>query len=226
MSNPVQPMFQINIISEKAIEIVLGDSIDLATHEKVMAWYRDLLSDPFPGFVSASPAYASVCVLFEPEKTGKLHPVGAVSEFLREREKKIAAGVSQEKITGGEVEVPVHYDGPDLEDVAARLGMTTAEVVALHSKSDYTVFMNGFLPGFPYLGPLPERLELPRRNTPRERVPAGSVAIAGRQTGIYPQTSPGGWHLIGRTDLRLFDPFRDPPVRLQPGMRVRFVPVF
>ena len=126
------------------------------------------------------------------------------------------------------VDIPVHYGGthgPDLPDVAQRLQLTENEVIDLHTATKYTVLMVGFLPGFPYLGPLPEALHLPRRDTPRLRVPPGSVAIAGGQTGIYPQASPGGWHLIGHTDFRLFDPAERPPARLQPGQRVRFVAV-
>lgn len=124
------------------------------------------------------------------------------------------------------VDIPVRYGGiygPDLLEVAERLQRTENEVVSLHTAAEYTVLMVGFLPGFPYLGPLPEALHLPRRDTPRLRVPPGSVAIAGGQTGIYPQASPGGWHLIGHTDFRLFDPNERPPARLHPGQRVRFV---
>ena len=115
--------------------------------------------------------------------------------------------------------------GPDLSEVAERLQLSDNEVIDLHTAAEYTVLMVGFLPGFPYLGPLPEALRLPRRDTPRLRVPPGSVAIAGGQTGIYPQASPGGWHLIGHTDFRVFDPSEQPPARLQPGQRVRFVAV-
>ena len=122
--------------------------------------------------------------------------------------------------------VPVSYggaDGPDLADVAARTGLSEAEVVRLHSDAEYTVLVLGFMPGFPYLGILPVELDLPRRATPRVRVPAGSVAITGRQTGIYPFASPGGWHLIGRTSTRTWDPATNPPTLMAPGDRVRFV---
>ncbi|MEO7097791.1 MAG: 5-oxoprolinase subunit PxpB [Luteolibacter sp.] len=124
---------------------------------------------------------------------------------------------------GGELEIPVCYDGPDLEDVAAQVGMSVEEVIALHSGAVYTVAAVGFSPGFPYLSGLPERLNVPRRETPRLAVPAGSVAIAGGQAGIYPFTSPGGWHVLGRTGKTLFDPNAARPALLQPGDRVRFV---
>jgi KipI family sensor histidine kinase inhibitor len=128
---------------------------------------------------------------------------------------------------GAELTIPVRYggaEGPDLAEVAARLRLTEDEVVRLHAGTVYRVFCMGFVPGFPYLGTLPAELALPRRSTPRLSVPAGSVAITGRQTGIYPAATPGGWHLVGRTDATIWDPRRDPPALLEPGARVRFQP--
>lgn len=118
--------------------------------------------------------------------------------------------------------IPVIYDGADLADAARQCAISPAELIALHTSTCHTVAMIGFLPGFPYLDGLPPQLHLPRRATPRPRVAAGSVAIANAQTGIYPQESPGGWHLLGRTSVRLFDPGRQPPALLQPGDKVRF----
>ena len=123
-------------------------------------------------------------------------------------------------------EIPVVYggsDGPDLGDIAYAAGLSEAEVVALHTSRPMPVLMIGFMPGYPYIGELPEPLRLPRRAEPRVAVPAGSVAIANDQTGIYPSRSPGGWHIIGRTEVRLFDPLREPPALLQAGDDVRFV---
>jgi KipI family sensor histidine kinase inhibitor len=121
--------------------------------------------------------------------------------------------------------IEVVYDGADLEDIARHAGLSSADVVSLHTSRDYVVELIGFLPGFAYLGPLDERLIVGRRATPRPRVPAGSVAIAGAYTGVYPAASPGGWHLLGHVvDITLFDPRRDPPALLRPGDRVRFVP--
>jgi KipI family sensor histidine kinase inhibitor len=125
------------------------------------------------------------------------------------------------------LEVPVHYggaDGPDLPEVAERLGLSQGQVVEAHAGPTYRVRMLGFVPGFAYLATLPEVLALPRRAEPRTRVPGGSVAIAARQTAVYPFETPGGWHLIGRTDLSMWDIGRVPPARLAPGDRVRFVP--
>ena len=129
---------------------------------------------------------------------------------------------------GTRIEVPVCYGGelgPDLDDVAARVGCSPEELIALHASREYRVYVVGFVPGFAYMGVVDERLALPRRASPRTRVPAGSVAIAAGSTGIYPMETPGGWHLLGRTPLRPFDPGRDEPVLFRPGDRVRFVPI-
>jgi KipI family sensor histidine kinase inhibitor len=124
-----------------------------------------------------------------------------------------------------EHEIPVVYDGEDLPDVARACGLTVTDVISLHSSAAYVVAFLGFSRGFPYLSGLPEELRLPRRSTPRARVPAGSVAIALDQCGIYPMATPGGWHLLGRTRRQLFDPAVEPPSVLSPGDRVRFVDV-
>ncbi|ORT55111.1 5-oxoprolinase subunit PxpB [Streptomyces sp. CB03238] len=122
------------------------------------------------------------------------------------------------------VEIPVRYDGPDLPDVAALWGVTPEEVARIHSAAEFRVAFCGFAPGFGYLTGLPAAYEVPRRATPRTAVPAGSVAMAGPYTGVYPRASPGGWRLIGTTDAVLWDPARDPAALLSPGTRVRFVP--
>lgn len=118
--------------------------------------------------------------------------------------------------------IPVVYDGPDVAAVAARLGLSAERIAEIHSRPIYRVFLVGFVPGWAYLGPLPEELTLPRLEAPRKQVPAGAVAIAGRMTGIYPLPTPGGWHLIGRTPVRLFFPDRDPPSLFRAGDRVKF----
>jgi len=134
--------------------------------------------------------------------------------------------LSATAIEGRRVEIPVAYGGvhgPDLADVAAHTGLTQAEVVRRHSAADYVVYLLGFLPGFAFMGGLPPELATPRRSEPRTAVPARSVGIGGEQTGIYPLVSPGGWQLIGRTSLELFDPSAEPPTLLRPGDRVRFI---
>lgn len=140
---------------------------------------------------------------------------------------RLDAAATTDADTSRVVDVPVRYggaNGPDLGDVARACGLPEAAVVQRHAAVEYRVCFIGFLPGFPYLGPLDHALRVPRRDAPRSAVPPGSVAIAGEYTGIYPWPSPGGWHLIGRTDITLFDLDADPPGRLAPGDRVRFVP--
>jgi len=122
------------------------------------------------------------------------------------------------------ISIPTRYDGADLDSVAARIGVSRESVVAMHTGAEYVVAFMGFAPGFPYLIGLPPELELPRLETPRTEVPAGSVAVAAGYCGIYPRASPGGWNLIGTTDMVLFDPEREPPALLEPGIRVRFEP--
>ena len=131
-----------------------------------------------------------------------------------------AAGSERETVV-----IPVTYDGPDLEAVARLTGMSEKDVIAAHTDTEWTVGFTGFAPGFAYLVDGDPRLQVPRLETPRSTVPAGSVGLAGAFSGIYPRASPGGWQLIGRTDLDLFDLQRTPPARLQPGMRIRFEPV-
>jgi 5-oxoprolinase (ATP-hydrolysing) subunit B len=169
--------------------------------------------------VRARPGLRSVLVRADDEQ--------ARSTDLAALARDLAVAVVEEVAVpdGRLVEIGVRYDGEDLGEVAERLGLEVAEVVARHSAPTYTVACLGFSRGFPYLDGLDPLLRLPRRDTPRARLPAGSVAIAADQAGIYPQTSPGGWHLLGRTDVPLFDPAREPPALLAPGDRVRFVPL-
>lgn len=171
-----------------------------------------------PGIVNLHPAYESVLVEFDPVST-------EADELARVLSACLARSVSWRAADAKTVEIPVVYDGEDLAEVAGLHGMTPAEVAHAHYSAHYTVAFLGFQPGFAYLSGLPERLETPRLATPRLKVPAGSVGIAGRQTGVYPAASPGGWRLIGRTTLVVFDPSREAPSLLLPGDTVRFVPV-
>jgi inhibitor of KinA len=168
------------------------------------------------GVEDAVASYCGVTVYYEPEQVSysAIHDlVLALSPRLRTRAK-----------SGRLHEVPVVYGGAELEETAAQLGLEVAALVKMHSDKVYSVFLIGFLPGQPYLGSLPARLQLPRAATPRARVPAGSVAIAGRQTIVYPWASPSGWHVLGHTSVLLFHPNRHPPALLRAGDRVRFVP--
>ncbi len=171
------------------------------------------------GLVELVPGIETLLVCYDPLR---VEP----DELQREIERDLPRTLHAEPPKGATVEIPVCYggaDGPDLPYVAQACSLSEADVIALHTSQPMPVLMIGFLPGFPYIGQLPPALHLPRRAEPRTAVAAGSVAIANDQTGIYPDQSPGGWHVIGRTDLRLFDPLRDPPALLRAGDYVRFV---
>lgn len=171
------------------------------------------------GVTDAIPARTSLLIMYDPLDTS--------GEELQLRLSALSvAGIppTEPRL----VEIPVHYggeEGQDLVSVAAESGLKEEQVIELHASVEYTVYFLGFMPGFAYMGPLPEALRSPRLATPRPAVPAGSVAIADDRTAIYPVQSPGGWKLLGRTRLKLFDPAKDPPALLRPGDRVRFLPM-
>lgn len=160
---------------------------------------------------------ASVTVQFDPDQV----TLDALAAAIR----RLATKRPPVEEPGRLHRIPVVYDGPDLDDVASSVGLSVEQVIALHGRPIYRAFIVGFVPGWAYLGPLPDELALPRRAMPRTQVPAGSVAIAGQMTGVYPLATPGGWHLIGRTSVRLFLPDSDPPSLFRAGDRVKFFPI-
>ncbi|RKS68675.1 KipI family sensor histidine kinase inhibitor [Actinomadura pelletieri DSM 43383] len=190
---------------------LLVETGDLATAHRLNAALRD---EPIPGIVDVVVGEQTVLVVLDPS---------ADLDRLAARLPRLPLPESAEGDTEP-VEIPVVYDGEDLDEVAADTGLSREEVVHRHSAASYTVAYLGFSPGFGYLTGLDPRLHVARRASPRTSVPAGSVAIAGPYAAVYPSRSPGGWRLLGRTDLRLWDVTRDPPSLLRPGMRVRFVP--
>jgi KipI family sensor histidine kinase inhibitor len=209
---------------DAALLVTLGEELDLELNARArrLAASIEARRDGIEGIGAAVPGHAGVLVPFDPDAIDEVGLREAIEAALAEEDAR-RPSPSEPAVH----EIRVSYggsDGPDLADVAVRTGLPEAEVVRRHAAVDHRVLVVGFVPGFPYLGILPPELELPRRPTPRVRVPAGSVAIAGRQTGIYPFETSGGWHLIGRTDARLWDPSSDPPSRLAPGDRVRLVP--
>ncbi|MBW3549457.1 MAG: 5-oxoprolinase subunit PxpB [Proteobacteria bacterium] len=205
-------------LADDAWLLTFGTAIDPAVNARVHALAARLREAPPPWLIDLVPAYASLGVFFDPRRAAADQ---ALDWLLREATATEAPGSSGPIRT---VEVPVAYGGelgPDLERAAGELGLTPAALVQRHVAGRYRVAMIGFSPGFPYLSGLDLALALPRLATPRTRVPAGSVAIGGAQTGIYPREGPGGWRLLGRTPLQLFDPQREPPAVLAPGDRVR-----
>lgn len=219
--------FSIEPLAEDTLLLRFGDGIDMATNARVHAAAQLLRDAGLSGVGDIAPAYATLLLQFDPLAWEEDTIQGAIIKKLdpglgRGDEQKTTAS---RKPTVRLVEVPVCYGGecgPDIEAVADHVGLSRDEVIARHTAAEYTVAMLGFAPGFPYLLGLDPALQVPRRTTPRTRVPAGSVAIGGAQTGIYPRELPGGWHLIGCTSLALFDPQREPPCLLASGDRVRF----
>lgn len=189
--------------------------LEVADHHEALALYEDLRADPVPGCVDLVPAARTVLVSF-----GDPAATQAARRGLLERRVR-AVG----RPDGPLVEVPVVYDGADLGVVAEQAGLSVAEVVARHCAGDYAVAFVGFRAGFAYLSGLDPLLHMPRRDSPRARVPAGAVAVAGEFCAVYPSASPGGWQLLGHTPLPVWDPQARPPALLLPGTRVRFVEV-
>jgi inhibitor of KinA len=214
-------------LGDNALMVELGDVIDESTHERVQQAWRALVAAPLPGVLEVVPAYTTVTAFYDPVLAAQAGaPAEKIADWLGPQLlERISHPPKMEKFKGRTVEVPVCYDaeyGPDLGVVAKSAKLTAEEVIKLHCKPEYLVYLVGFAPGFPYLGGLPPALHVPRRSKPRMVVPPGSVAIGGAQTGIYPLATPGGWNLIGRTPLRLFQPLAQPPVLLRAGDRVKF----
>jgi inhibitor of KinA len=200
------------------------------TLDEVLRVFQLLKRADIPGVIELAPAYTSVALFFDPIQIA--NSSGTPNDLLHWLAARVrgvvAAGAERGRkmrFQSRNVEVPVCYDpefAPDVEDVARHTQIPVSEIVDLHSRGEYRVACIGFVPGFTFLAGLPKKLATPRRGSPRKEIPPGSVGIGGAQTGIYPLRSPGGWNLIGRTPLKLFDPGKNPPTLLQPGDRVRF----
>jgi inhibitor of KinA len=209
---------RVSPLGDAALIVTLGETIDGRTRRLVLTLAHELARHPVPGTIEVVAATTTVTVHYDPLKTDYPSARDAILPRIPHEPLSSIEG------SGRLVEIPVRYDGPDLEAVAAATGLSRDEVVRRHTAREYEVYFLGFVPGWAYLGELDPSLVLPRRPAPRPRVPAGSVAIAGAQTGVYPAETPGGWHLIGRTTVAMFDPRRDPASLLAAGDRVRFVP--
>lgn len=202
--------------SDRSLLASFGEEISFENHRRVARLTRAL--EGAPGVVNLHPAFASVLVEFDPRRRSHAE----VEDLIRERFRAAPEAEGEART----VEIPARYggaDGPDLEDVAGHTGFSPEEVAERFGAAEFVVYFVGFATCFPYLGGLPAELATPRLAAPRKSVPAGSIAIGGAQAGIYPLASPGGWRLIGRTPLALFDPKAEPPPLLRMGDRVRFV---
>ncbi|MFD1776200.1 5-oxoprolinase subunit PxpB [Paenibacillus rhizophilus] len=217
-------------LGDSAVLVEFGSGISEKIHQEIRAAVRGIESRPFSGFVECVPAFTTLCVYYDLmglRLTGrKMTAFEHVCSLLRDMEK--SAAQDKEVLSAEVIDIPVCYGGefgPDLGLVAELNGLSEEEVVSIHAGEQYLVYAIGFAPGFPYLGGMPGTIAAPRKKTPRLRIPAGSVGIAGTQTGIYPIETPGGWQIIGRTPLALFRPDQLPPTLLQGGDYIRFRPI-
>ncbi len=214
-----EPVFR--LVGDRGFLVEYGEAIAPEINRKVRAMALALEREQVPGVREIIPTYRSLLILYDPPAADP-ERLGPVLTGLEKDLDKI------EIPPPGRVVIPVCYGGelgPDIEFVASHTGMSVEELIAAHSAPEYPIYMIGFTPGFPFLGGLPERLTTPRLETPRTKVPAGSVGIANNQTGMYPVDSPGGWQLIGRTPFKLFDPERAEPFLYRAGDLIKFEPI-
>jgi KipI family sensor histidine kinase inhibitor len=212
---------KLHTAGENALILYLGDETSPAVSARVQAAAQAIKEALGQHLIDLVPSYASVLVIYDPFATDHL----AVSKTIHQI---IAQLRPTEQDDGNTIVLPVYYSpesGEDLESLAQQAGLSTDEVIALHSGSEYRVYAIGFAPGFAYLGEVDQRIAAPRLSTPRQKVPRGAVAIADRQTAVYPAVSPGGWNLIGRCPIRMFDPDAQPTMPVSVGDRVKFEPV-
>jgi len=208
-------------LGEQGLTVEFDETIDPCTNKLVLAFAAAVERATIPGFVEVVPTYRSVTVYFNPLLTDTTTMTTRLRGLIVDT---VPAPSRRPAIH----RIPVFYGGetgPDLSEIAEGSGLTPSQAVALHASVTYRCYLLGFSPGFPYLGPVPDRIAAPRLPTPRKLVAEGSVGIAGKQTGIYPQAGPGGWRIIGRTPVKLFSLARPKPFLLAPGDQVRFVPI-
>ncbi len=216
MTKQARSLPEIYFWGEAAVTLQAPAPVSLEQQQKI--WQLARLAEAIHGVADIVPGMNNLTLRFQPQLISRQYLQQWLSEQWHAK--------LQQVVSGRHLQIGIHYGGefgPDLEHVAHHCGMSVSEVIALHSSATYTVFFLGFQPGFAYLGGMPEALATPRRTSPRARVPAGSVAIGGEQTGIYPNASPGGWQIIGHTDTVLFDPKRSPASYWLPGDKVSFV---
>ncbi|KZM56140.1 MULTISPECIES: 5-oxoprolinase subunit PxpB [Bacillales] len=213
--------FSIQPLGDTGIIIQFGTEISEAIYQQIRQYVYWLEQSCIEGIVEWVPAYTTLAVFYRPN----IISYDELSQKLLKIGEKIESMPVPDPIV---IEIPTLYGkeaGPDIQFVAETNGLSEEEVVKIHSSSDYLIYMIGFVPGFPYLGGMDKRIAAPRKKTPRSRIPAGSIGIAGEQTGIYPLETPGGWQIIGRTPVKLYDPQKQDPILLKAGDYIRFVPI-
>lgn len=224
------PDYSIEPLTDRSLLIRFGSRISRKTHEKVLRVFYVLQAEKHPFIVDLVPSYASLGVVYDLVKSAELPGEGSISsKVARMLEERLLTVTDNRKMPQKRrLEVPVCYDtcfALDLEDLAGKKQLTPQDIIGIHCAKLYDVYLLGFLPGFAYMGIVDDRIATPRRSTPRTLVPRGSVGIAGNQTGIYPSDSPGGWQIIGRTPVELFNPSADQPSFFLPGDEVKFYPI-
>ena len=224
-----RPSLSFSPLGDRALLIEIAQQPDPDVSARLRALADFLQTRALPGVTDLVPGMCSLALHFEPEAWRGEEPAQApYDRLVSALQDLVSLAEALPRKPEVLIEIPVIYGGEfgeDLESLAAAHSLTPEQAAAIHAERVYTVYMLGFVPGFAYLGPVDERINLPRRPTPRTRVPAGSVAVANGMTGIYPMDLPGGWHVIGRTPLKMFDVNGDPPTLLAAGDRVRFIPI-
>lgn len=211
----------IKVTGDTSLAVIFGDEISKDMNEKVRSFDEALTSAKISGIYETVPTYCAITIHYAPEVIRYNKLKEHVLKILSETHETVSAKANV-------IEIPVIYGGeygPDLGFVAEHNELSKDEVISIHTAPEYLIYMLGFTPGFPYLGGMDERIATPRLAEPREKIPAGSVGIAGKQTGVYPMDTPGGWQIIGRTPLTLYDPRKENPILLDAGMHVKFVAV-
>jgi inhibitor of KinA len=220
----LETAYSITPLNESAALVSFGNVIDESINQKVIALHNSLNSKPFNGFVESVPAYSTLALFYNAVEMARSNrEIKSTFDIVKKYLEDILQNLKVEQPKNNNVfEIPVFYNGDDLKLVADEHKLTVEEVIDIHTGKAYRVFMIGFLPGFPYMGTVDERIATARKKSPRTSVPPGSIGIAGYQTGIYPQTSPGGWQLIGQTPFKIFNKERPNPCLVNPGDTVRF----
>jgi inhibitor of KinA len=220
--------YNISNCGDHAVTIEMGETMDISTHRDVMALFHQLLNSNISGVKDIIPAYTTITVVYDIMEVKRFTDDVAHSFIKKEIEKEISKYDWKNDSSASEITIPVCYDvslGIDLTEMSRKKSLSVERIIHLHASRLYDVYMIGFLPGFAYMGIVDDKIATPRLSRPRINVPAGSVGIAGNQTGIYPLDSPGGWNIIGQTPLRIFDANKEEPCLLKPGDKIKFVAI-
>jgi inhibitor of KinA len=222
--------FSIFPLGDAALVIDFGNVIDPEVNKKVMRLFHKFRHAALPFIIDLVPAYSSLGIYYDPVAVlrSSVDDESAFDAMAQLAGEMITQNEEKDTAKARQIEIPVCYSplfGPDLEELASSRKMSIPELISIHTARSYRVYMIGFLPGFPYMGEVDERITAPRLDTPRKDVPEGSVGIAGKQTGIYPFTSPGGWRIIGRTPVKMFNSNSSQPAFLEPGDEVKFISI-